>query len=38
MMPVAIRRVDKALQMGVKAGMKDTPHKLREAVITDDAF
>ena len=23
--------------MGVKAGMKDTPHKPREAVITDDA-
>jgi transposase len=29
--------IDKALQMGVKEGMKDTPHKPREAVITDDA-
>jgi transposase len=32
-----LKWVDKALQMGVKAGMKDTPHKPREAVITDDA-
>jgi transposase len=33
----ALKWIDKALQMGVKAGMKDTPHKPREAVITDDA-
>jgi transposase len=32
-----LKWVDKALQMGVEAGMKDTPHKPREAVITDDA-
>ena len=32
-----LKWVDKALQMGVRAGMKDTPHKPREAVITDDA-
>jgi len=32
-----LKWIDKALQMGVKAGMKDTPHKPREAVITDDA-
>lgn len=32
-----LKWVDKALQMGVKAGMQDTPHKPREAVITDDA-
>src|SRR5580693_10774245 len=31
-----LKWIDKALQMGVKAGMKDTPHKPREAVITDD--
>src|SRR5580700_6786319 len=28
-----LKWIDKALQMGVKAGMKDTPHKPREAVI-----
>lgn len=33
----ALKWVDKALQMGVEAGIKDTPHKPREAVITDDA-
>src|ERR1700684_1658183 len=32
-----LKWIDRALQMGVKAGMKDTPHKPREAVITDDA-
>lgn len=32
-----LKWIDKALQMGVKAGMRDTPHKPREAVITDDA-
>jgi transposase len=32
-----LKWIDKALQMGVKAGIKDTPHKPREAVITDDA-
>jgi transposase len=32
-----LKWIDKALQMGVKAGMKDTSHKPREAVITDDA-
>jgi transposase len=32
-----LKWIDKALQMGVKAGMKDSPHKPREAVITDDA-
>ena len=32
-----LKWIDKALQMGVAAGMKDTPHKPREAVITDDA-
>jgi len=32
-----LKWVDKALQMGVEAGMKDTPHKPREAMITDDA-
>jgi transposase len=32
-----LKWIDKALQMGIKAGMKDTPHKPREAVITDDA-
>ena len=29
--------IDKALQLGVHAGIQDTPHKPREAVITDDA-
>lgn len=32
-----LKWIDKTLQMGAKAGMKDTPHKPREAVITDDA-
>ena len=32
-----LKWIDKALQMGVKEGMKDTFHKPREAVITDDA-
>jgi DDE superfamily endonuclease/Homeodomain-like domain len=32
-----VKWIDKALQMGVIAGMKDTPHQPREAVITDDA-
>ena len=32
-----LKWIDKALQMGAKVGMKDTPHKPREAVITDDA-
>src|SRR6266478_1511847 len=32
-----LKWIDKALQMGVKAGLKDTSHKPREAVITDDA-
>ncbi len=32
-----LKWIDKALQMGAKAGIKDTPHKPREAVITDDA-
>jgi transposase len=35
--PSVLKWIDKALQMGVEAGMKDTPHKPREAVITDDA-
>ena len=35
--PSVLKWVDKALQMGVKAGMQDTPHKPREAVIADDA-
>jgi len=32
-----LKWIDKALQMGVRAGIQDTPHKPREAVITDDA-
>lgn len=32
-----LKWIDKALQMGAEAGIKDTPHKPREAVITDDA-
>jgi len=32
-----LKWIDKTLQIGVKVGMKDTPHKPREAVITDDA-
>ena len=35
--PSVLKWIDKALQMGVATGMKDTPHKPREAVITDDA-
>ncbi|MGH9621481.1 MAG: IS630 family transposase [Bryobacteraceae bacterium] len=35
--PSVLKWIDKALQMGVTAGMQDTPHKPREAVITDDA-
>ena len=33
----ALKWIDKALQVGVMTGIKDTPHKPREAVITDDA-
>ncbi len=33
----ALKWIDKALQVGVRSGIKDTPHKPREAVITDDA-
>ena len=32
-----LKWIDKALQMAVKTGIRDTPHKPREAVITDDA-
>lgn len=32
-----LKWIDKALQFGLEAGLKDTPHKPREAVITDDA-
>lgn len=32
-----LKWIDKALQMGAEAGIRDTPHKPREAVITDDA-
>lgn len=32
-----LKWIDKTLQIGAKAGMKDTSHKPREAVITDDA-
>lgn len=32
-----LKWIDKALQMGVKTGIRDPPHKPREAVITDDA-
>jgi transposase len=32
-----LKWIDKALEMGAEAGIKDTPHKPREAVITDDA-
>lgn len=35
--PSVLKWIDKVLQMGVAMGMKDTPHKPREAVITDDA-
>jgi transposase len=33
----ALKWIDKALQVGVATGIKDTPHKPREALITDDA-
>src|SRR5687767_12034936 len=32
-----LKWIDKTLQVGAQVGMKDTPHKPREAVITDDA-
>src|ERR1700682_1508112 len=32
-----LKWIDKALQIGANVSMKDTPHKPREAVITDDA-
>src|ERR1039457_4284951 len=32
-----LKWIDKTLQIGAKAGMKDAPHKPREAGITDDA-
>jgi transposase len=32
-----LKWIDKTLQVGAKVGTKDTPHKPREAVITDDA-
>jgi len=32
-----LKWIDKALQIGIIVGLKDTPHKPREAVITDDA-
>ncbi len=32
-----LKWIDKALQIGAHVGMRDTPHKPREAVITDDA-
>src|SRR5258705_8976433 len=32
-----LKWIDKTLQIGAKAGMRDTPHKPREAVITEDA-
>jgi transposase len=35
--PSVRKWIDKALQMGVKAGLRDTPHQPREAAITDDA-
>lgn len=33
----ALKWIDKALQIGADVGIEDTPHKPREAVITDDA-
>jgi transposase len=33
----ALKWIDRALQVGVMTGIRDTPHKPREAVITDDA-
>jgi hypothetical protein len=32
-----LKWIDKALQLGVVAGIRDTPHTPREAVMTDDA-
>lgn len=32
-----LKWIDKTLQIGTQAGLKDTSHKPREAVITDDA-
>src|SRR6266567_3591465 len=32
-----LKWIDKALQIGADVGIEDTPHKPREAVITDDA-
>jgi transposase len=32
-----LKWIDKTLQVGAMVGIKDTPHKPREAVITDDA-
>lgn len=32
-----LKWIDKTLQVGPEVGLKDTPHKPREAVITDDA-
>lgn len=32
-----LKWIDKSLQIGAKVGLKDTPHKPREAVITDNA-
>ena len=32
-----LKWIDKTLEIGARVGMKDTPHKPREAVITDDA-
>jgi hypothetical protein len=32
-----LKWIDKALQIGATAGIKDTPHKPREAVITGEA-
>ena len=32
-----LKWIDKTLQIGANVGMKDSPHKPREAIITDDA-
>ena len=32
-----LKWIDRALQIGAHVGMRDTPHRPREAVITDDA-
>jgi transposase len=32
-----LKWIDRTLQIGANVGLKDTPHKPREAVITDDA-